>query len=333
MIPPFRRQLVLAVLSTGTLILLAASPQLLGGRVADALAGLGDAEPTWLWLAALLFVSMHALSGLAWGVALRSCGSPIDHADAIARYGVGSGLNAVAPFRVGSAVRVALFARVSEIDGALWQAGGAGAAVGAVRAVWFASLVGAAAAADVVPAWPLAVIAIGIGAGVVATIVSGRVPLRRRLGLVLHAFQALSRAPRSLGAVAVLTATGLACKVAAVSAIVAALGIERPLLAALVVVPAIELAAVLPITPGNAGVASAAVAFALGVHGVEAATALAAGIAFGATEMLAAIAVGAAGALTLAGTIVRPALRRTAVGVLSAAVSLAFSFTVVLPAL
>lgn len=331
--PSFRRQLALAFLSTGTLIVLAVSPHLLGGRVADAVDGLGDAEPTRLWLAALLFVSMHASSGLAWGVASRACGTTIDNVDAIARYGVGSGLNAIAPFRLGSAVRVALFARVSEADGALWQAGGAAAAVGAVRAVWFASLVGVAAAAGVVPAWPLVLIAIAVGAGVGAAILSRRVPLQRRLGLVLQAFQALSRAPRSLARVALLTGTGLGFKVAAVTAIAAAFGVERPLAAALVVVPAIELAAVLPVTPGNAGVASAAVAFALGAHGVEATTALAAGIAFGATEMLASIAVGAAGALTLAGPVVRPALRRTAVGVLSASVSLAFAITVVLPAL
>ncbi|MGI8973455.1 MAG: lysylphosphatidylglycerol synthase domain-containing protein [Gaiella sp.] len=136
-----------------------------------------------------------------------------------------------------------------------------------------------------------------------------------------------------LARVSLLTGTGLGFKVAAVTAIAAAFGVERPLAAALVVVPAIELAAVLPVTPGNAGVASAAVAFALGAHGVEATTALAAGIAFGATEMLASIAVGAAGALILAGPVVRPALRRTAVGVLSASVSLAFAITVVLPAL
>ncbi len=110
--PSFRRQLALAFLSTGTLIVLAVSPHLLGGRVADAVDGLGDAEPTRLWLAALLFVSMHASSGLAWGVASRACGTTIDNVDAIARYGVGSGLNAIAPFRLGSAVRVALFARV-----------------------------------------------------------------------------------------------------------------------------------------------------------------------------------------------------------------------------
>ena len=86
-------------------------------------------------------------------------------------------------------------------------------------------------------------------------------------------------------------------------------GSTNPLRAALVLVPAVELAAVLPITPGNVGLASAAVALALGSQGVDSKTALSAGIAFGAVELLTGMAIGAAGALALAGPSARPYLR------------------------
>ena len=94
----------------------------------------------------------------------------------------------------------------------------------------------------------------------------------------------------------------------------AALGIDNPLRAALVIVPAVELAAILPVTPGNVGIASAAVALALGSQGVESKVALSAGIAFGAVELLTGMVIGAAGALALAGPWVRPYVRVAIVG-------------------
>jgi hypothetical protein len=51
-------------------------------------------------------------------------------------------------------------------------------------------------------------------------------------------------------------------KVAAATALCASFGIDNPVRAALVLVPAVELAAILPLTPGNVGLASAAVALA-----------------------------------------------------------------------
>jgi len=121
-------------------------------------------------------------------------------------------------------------------------------------------------------------------------------------------------------------------KVGAATAVVAALGIDNPLRAALVLVPAVELAAVLPVTPGNVGLASAAVALALGSQGVEAKTALSAGIAFGAVELLTGVVVGAGGALALAGPWVRPYLRVAVVTAAASVVAIAFGATVLLPA-
>ena len=71
-------------------------------------------------------------------------------------------------------------------------------------------------------------------------------------------------------------------------------------MAAFLIVPAVELAAILPLTPGNIGVAGAAVAFALRAQGVEGDLALASGIAFNAVETLASMAFGSVGALYLA---------------------------------
>ena len=102
---------------------------------------------------------------------------------------------------------------------------------------------------------------------------------------------------------------GPLAKVAAAAAVGLAFGIDNPLKAALIIVPAVELAAILPLTPGNVGLASAAVALALGSQGVDSQTALSAGIAFGGVELLTGMAIGAAGALALAGPVgaaVRP---------------------------
>jgi uncharacterized membrane protein YbhN (UPF0104 family) len=94
----------------------------------------------------------------------------------------------------------------------------------------------------------------------------------------------------------------------------------------------VQLAAVLPITPGNVGLASAAVALALDSQGVDARTALSAGIAFGAVELLTGIVVGVTGALALAGPSARPYLRVAAVGASAGVMAIAFGATVVLPA-
>lgn len=327
------RHLVLATVSTVALVLAATRPELLGDRVRDALDGLAAAEPLWLWAAAAAFAAMHVASGLAWRASLGACGTFTRPRDAIARYGVGSGVNAVAPVHLGSAMRVVLFARTVDGEGAAWRVGGVAACVGAVRSVWLAVLVALAAVTGAVPVWPLALLggALGVAAG--AAILSRRLRLERRCAHVLDAFRGLARSPGALAAVVGLTALGMAAKLAAAAAVAAALGVEDPLLAALVVVPAVELAAVMPVTPGNAGVASAAVAFVLGTQGVAADTALAAGIAFGAVETLSALAVGAGGTLLLSAPLMRPALRVALASTAAAAVTAAYSTTVLIPLL
>ncbi len=325
-----RRHAATAALSLALLAVLCLSPSLFGDRVSQAVGGLGEASPGLLWVAGLAFAGTGVCGALAWRAALRACGSPLPVVDASARYAVGCGVNAVAPAHAGSALRVALFGRV--VHGGCWTVGGAAAAVGVTRIVWLGALIALGSAGGMLPLWPLGAIAGIVGAAGATAVLSRRLSLPPRLQQLLAAFRSLLASPRDLAVVAGWALLGAAAKVAAATAIVAALGVDHPLRAALVLVPAVELAAILPITPGNVGVASAAVALALGSQGVDSDIALSAGIAFGAVELLAGMAIGAVGALALAGPLVRPYYRVAVIGAAACGVAFAFGATVLLPA-
>jgi uncharacterized membrane protein YbhN (UPF0104 family) len=325
-----KRHLAMAGISLALLAVICLSPSLLGHRVNDAVSGLGAADPGLLWLAGIAFAAMSLCGAFAWRAALRASGSPLDVVDASGRYLVGCGLNAIAPAHVGSAVRVALFGRVTE--GGCWTVGGAAAAVGVTRIIWLGALIAIGSAGGVLPLWPLLVIAVIVASAAGVAVLSRRVSLPRHVEQLLTAFRSLAASPRDLAIVAGWALAGAAMKVGAATAVVSALGIHHPLRAALILVPAVELAAILPVTPGNVGLASAAVALALDTQGVGHQTALSAGIAFGAVEMLTGMVVGAAGALSLAGPSARPYLRVAAMSTAAGAVAIAFGATVVLPA-
>lgn len=324
------RQLVLGGLSLALLGVLCASPSLLGSRVSEAIAGLDAAQPAWLWAAGLAFAATSLAGALAWRAAIRAAGSSLPVRAAAARYCVGTGVNAIAPAHLGSAVRLALFGRITR--GGCWTVGGAASAVGVTRVVWLGCLLALGCAGGILPAWPLLAIAAVVATVAAVVTFSRRLRLPGRVEQALSALHGLARSPRDLAVVSVWTLAGAAAKVAAAAAVVAALGIDHPLRAALIVVPAVELAAVMPVTPGNVGVASAAVAFVLGAHGAPSDVALAAGVAFGAVELLAAIAVGAAGALALGGGLLRPYVRLAVAAAAYGTVVGAFGLTVLLPA-
>jgi uncharacterized membrane protein YbhN (UPF0104 family) len=319
-----RRPLVLlAIGATIFGIVALASPGLLGDRLREALAGVREADARWLWVAALALAAMHACGGLAWSAALRACGSGHGHADAVARYGVGSGVGVLAPAHFGTATRVALLGRIVEGPGHLWRVGGAIAAASAVRTFWLAVLVAVAVAQGVLPLWPLLLLGAGVVVAVVAAIASRRIDFSSRVGHVLDAFRELTRSPRSLGAVVSFTCLSLVTKTLAAAAVATALGIDNPLQAALLIVPALEMAGVLPLTPGNAGIASAAVAFALHTQGTPTSVATAVGVAYGAVEMLTALGVGALGGVTLAAPRLRLHGRPVAIATASAVLAFA----------
>jgi uncharacterized membrane protein YbhN (UPF0104 family) len=283
-----------------------------------------------LWVAAIIFACTSVCGALAWRAALRACGTTLPFHDAAGRYAIGCGVNAIAPAHVGSALRVALFGRVT--TGGCWTVGGASAAVGVSRVIWLGSLVALASAWGVLPIWPLFLIT-GIVVGAVAlALVAQRLTLPRRLDQILTAFRALASSPRDLANVAGWALFGALAKVGASAAVVASFGIDHPIRAALILVPAVEIAALMPLTPGNVGVGSAAVAFALGAHGVPPDTALSVGIAFGAVELLTAVGVGVVGVLALAAPRYRMYVRITAATAASLALASAFGATVLLPA-
>jgi uncharacterized membrane protein YbhN (UPF0104 family) len=325
-----RRHVAMAGLSLALLAVLCLSPSLFGNRVSEAVKGLGAADPALLWIAGLSFAGTSICGALAWRSALRASGSPLPVVDASARYAVGCGVNAIAPAHVGSALRVALFGRVT--NGGCWTVSGAAAAVGVTRVVWLGVLIAVGSAGGVLPRWPLLVIGGILGGAAFAAVVSRRLSLPVRIEQLLVAFRSLLESPRDLAIVTGWALAGAAAKVAAATAVAAALGIDNPLRAALVIVPAVELAAILPVTPGNVGIASAAVALALGSLGVESKTALSAGIAFGAVELLTGMVVGAAGALALAGPWVTPYVRLAVVGAAAGVTAIAIGATVLLPA-
>jgi hypothetical protein len=120
-------------------------------------------------------------------------------------------------------------------------------------------------------------------------------------------------------------------RLGAAASIAAALGVKSPLMAAVLVVPALELSGAMPLTPGNVGLTSGAVAMALRAHGVDLTTALTTGIAFHAVETAVGIVFGLASVLLLAPFSSAVVRRRTtlAVGTATCAVlAVAFSATV-----
>jgi uncharacterized membrane protein YbhN (UPF0104 family) len=220
------------------------------------------------------------------GCAWRAATHLPDRVDACARYGVGSLVNSLAPAHAGDAVRLALFAKASP-DSRLLTAGKALAGVGVARLLC-------------------------TGVLLLAT-------LKPVALLLLFVVPVLGRVP------AWVTAATVA-RVGAAAAVAAAVGIPSPLLIALLVVPAIDLAGLIPITPGNIGLKSGAIALALQAQGVDVTTALSTGIAFHAVETLVGISFGSASSLYLS----RVPVPRWAIGGATAFVAAAFVGTTVL---
>lgn len=324
------RHLLLGALSLAALAAVATTPQLLGCQVDAGFDGLGAATPAWLWLAATAFAGGILSLAFAWRSALVSCGGEVSRVDAASRYGTGSLAGALLPAKVNSAVRIALFSRTLPNEGRLWTSGGVASAIGAAHACWLAVLLAYAGASGVLPLWPLAALALAVTAAAVAAVLTRNRKPRRQIAHALDAFRALGRSPRAAATLLGWTGLALLARIGGATAIAAALGVHSPLAAALLVIPAVELAGLLPLTPGNVGVTAAAVAFALRAHGVEADLALTVGVAFNAVETATNLAFGAASVLQLATRLPRWAYAVAGAGGI-AAVAGAFSLTVLLP--
>jgi uncharacterized membrane protein YbhN (UPF0104 family) len=287
------------------------SPQLFGDQARSGLAGALAAEPAGLLVAAFFLLLGTACSGMAWDTAMRGCGKTGSGGDSIARFATGSLVNSLLPARVGAPVRIALFARTLPGEGRLLTAGGAAVAVGAARAIWTAVVVAAAALVGALPAWPAAtaaLLAVGAAAGAAG---AHRLRPRGRVGHLLVAFRSLGSSPgRSLRLVG-WSGAAAGARLAAAVAVTAAVGIDSPVGNAVLVVAAVDVAGTLQVTPGNLGIAGAAIALALGTAGVGATDALAVGVAFSGLETLLSIVAGSAAVLALA---LAPRRQRRALG-------------------
>jgi uncharacterized membrane protein YbhN (UPF0104 family) len=312
-----RTQIIASTLALAAVAGLALSPQLLGSRVADAFDVLGSADRGWLLAASASFVAAFACTVGAWRAGFAAAGGRISPRRAASGLGVGALVNAFAPAKLGDAVKVALCSCAIEGPGRIWTAGGVYAALAAARSLALALLVVVASITGAVPVWPVfalcSVVAILAGVGAL----SGRVRRHPRIAQVLEGFAALERSPRALATVLGWTIGMVACRLAGTVAVAAALGLPKPLLAALLILPALDVASAFPITPGSIGIGTGAVAVALASRGIAMSQAIGTGLALQAVETLVSIGVGSLGALWLANehaVVRRWTLRLAAVG-------------------
>jgi uncharacterized membrane protein YbhN (UPF0104 family) len=317
-----RRALVAAGLFTLAVVAVAATPRLLGNQVSHAFDQLTDATPAWLWLAALLVVATTVAWAQVWRSAVRTVGGEVSRVDAVARYSLGSAVNTFLPARMGDVLRIALFSRVLETPTRVWTTAGVYTTIGAARALTAGVLILAGFLAGVLPLW--AVIASGalVVAAVVASVIARRQGPHSRLAHFFDAYRELGRNPRRAAPIVAWTIAATAARVGAVAAIVSALGVPHPLAVALLVIPTLDAASLLPITPGGLSVSSGAVALALKGIGIGTTTALTVGIGYHAIEGAASVVCGTIGALVLAGE-QRPVARHAAVALAGLAVAVA----------
>jgi uncharacterized membrane protein YbhN (UPF0104 family) len=264
------------------------------------IAGLRSADRTLLGAGAAFFVVATVASGLAWHAVLRGCGVSCRRRDVVARYAVGSLANSLAPPPAGEAARITLVGRLINQPGAALTAGGVFTTVAIVRMAVVAALFSAVTFAS--PAGRLTGV---MTLACAALIVSGVVVVgRRRLAGRLQQFAKAGRGLRESPSVALRLLTWVvastAARVVAAACCCAALGVAHPIAAGTVIVPALELATLVPLVPANLGVTSAAVTLALQRHHVGLTDALSSGIALHAVETLAGISFGMAGTLAVA---------------------------------
>jgi len=271
-----------------------------GPELGNAVRSLGGARPDWIVVATLGFLSAAVATAAAWRSALTASAGAIGFVDTAARYAVGGLVNTFAPLRMGDAVRVGLLSRAFDRNGRVSKTTGVLAFLGVARIAALILLLLPAAALGILPARiPL----LACGTLAVATLGARLCAPRLVEGVVgrfLEAFRLIGRSPAATVRVLLWLLLSSASRVAAAAAAAAALGVARPIAAAVIIVPALELSSLFPLTPGNLGVTSGVVALALRAQGVDTTTALAVGIGFHAVETVVGISFGVAGAIRLA---------------------------------
>jgi uncharacterized membrane protein YbhN (UPF0104 family) len=295
-----RSKLALSAAALLVLVAVAATPGLLGHHVTSAFTALAGAEQHWLVVGGIGFVLAFVCTVGAWRAALGAAGGPISSCRAASCIGVGALVNSVAPAKLGDAVKVALCARSIDAPGRIWTAGGAYAALAAARCLTLAALLVVASATGAMPLWPVFALCGAVAVLAVAAAYSGRLRRHPRIAKLLAGFAALERSPRAMAIVLGWTAGMVIARLGATMAVAAALGLPHPVLAALLILPALDVASAFPLTPGSIGVGSGAVAVALAGSGIGMTQAFSVGFAIQALETIVSMAAGASGALYLA---------------------------------
>jgi uncharacterized membrane protein YbhN (UPF0104 family) len=251
----------------------------LAGEAQRAVERLGAADRRQVVAAGLLHLAVLFATSLCWRRSFGAFGSRIGGADACMRYGVGTFINAVAPARAGGVVRIGLFTRSLSGEHSVQRSGTALLAIASVRATAVTSMLAIASIFGAGPRWLLAAPAVVI----VLTLF-----VRQRLRLL--AANLSWRCTAELLSWATLAA---ACRCLSIVSALAAVGVPSPLAAGVVGWLGLELAALVPLAPGLAGVSAAGIVVAVTAHGVTSATAMAGGVAFYAAETVAGILFGA----------------------------------------
>jgi len=272
-----------------------------GHVLTRAVSGVPAGRPVPLLIGGAMFALSQLCSAGSWRTLVHTCGGQMGLDDAAAAYGIGSLASSLLPAGAGDATRVALFSRALARDGRLWTAGGMLLALSAARAIVLLGLVAAAAAFGELPLWPVAVLGGVVALALAIALGLRRIRPRSRPGHLLDALRALGASPRTSCALCAWVAGSIAARVAACAAIAAAFGIRSPLLAGLVIVPALELAGTLPLTPANLGVADGAVALALSTAGSHLTSALTVSIGLHAVETITSLGFGSWGVVHLVG--------------------------------
>jgi uncharacterized membrane protein YbhN (UPF0104 family) len=307
-----RQRLLLATGGILVLAVVAATAALSGSwhHVASALHVLADASRPWLAVSCGAFLAAFVCTVGAWHSALTGAGARLCPKQAAARLGIGAMVNAVAPAKLGDAVKITLCARAIDSPDRLWTASGSYAALAAARAVTLSGLVIAASATHAIPVWPVFVLVGGAVAVAFVARLSVRFRRHHRIASFLDGVGALAADRRALRGVALWTVGMQLTRLAGTVATAVAFGLPHPFLAALVILPALDLAGAIPITPGSFGVGGGAVAVVLAGRGIGMTDALAVGLAIQGVETLVSFTCGSFGLAYL----VQPSerVRRTA---------------------
>lgn len=295
-----RTPLLASACAVALLAVAATSPHLLGGRVSAALDAVAGANRGWIAVGLLGFLGGFVCTVGAWRAALARAGGWICPRQAGARIAVGGLVNTFVPAKLGDAVKVALCSRALEGPGRMWTTSGVYAALAAARASALASVVVIASAIGAMPLWPVFALGGLVGSLALAASLSGRVRNHPRIAQLTAGLSGLARSPRAAATVLAWSFGMQAARLGATAAVAAALGLPHALLAAFLIIPALDVAAAFPITPGGLGVGSGAVAVALASRGIGGAQALGVGVGLQAVETLLSVALGVCSLLYLA---------------------------------